>query len=66
LFRSVQNQKIPRIAIPSLALQDDPMKRARDARKNLKNDRILILCGRFRDQRNATHELRGRANLLEN
>jgi len=47
LFRRIQSRRIPRIAICSLALQDDPMKRARDARKHLKDDRILVLCGRY-------------------
>ena len=47
LFRSVQNRRIPRIAIASLALQDDPMKRVRDARKRLKSEHILVLGGRY-------------------
>jgi hypothetical protein len=55
LFRTVQNQIIPRIAIFSLALQDDPMKRARDARKHLLRDHILVLCGRY--QWKQAHEL---------
>jgi hypothetical protein len=47
LFRCVQGRKIPRIAILSLALQDDPMKRARDARKHLRTEQILVLGGRY-------------------
>ena len=51
LFRVVQNRIIPRIVIPTLALQDDPMKRARDARKQLKPEGISVLCGAYLDQR---------------
>jgi hypothetical protein len=50
LFRRVQKRVIPRITICTLALQDDPMKRARDARKHLRAEGIIVLCGAFKAQ----------------
>jgi len=43
LFRSVQGRIIPRVAIETVAQQMDSMKRARDARKHLKGEGILVL-----------------------
>lgn len=43
LFRLVQGQIIPRVAIETVAQQKDPMKRMRDARKILKEEGILVL-----------------------
>ncbi|MEZ5299298.1 MAG: NaeI family type II restriction endonuclease [Verrucomicrobiales bacterium] len=43
LFRRVQGRIIPRVAIETVARQKDPMKRVRDARKQLEAEGILIL-----------------------
>lgn len=43
LFRLVQNKIIPRVAVETVARQKDPMKRARDARKKLAAEGILVL-----------------------
>ena len=43
LFRLVQGQIIPRVAIETVAQQKDPMKRMRDARKMLREEGILVL-----------------------
>lgn len=43
LFRLVQGQIIPRVAIETVAQQKDPMKRMRDARKMLRAEGILVL-----------------------
>jgi len=43
LFRLVQGQIIPRVAIETVARQKDPMKRARDSRKRLLAEGILVL-----------------------
>ena len=43
LFRLVQGRIIPRVAIETVAQQKDSMKRARDARKPLKGEGILVL-----------------------
>jgi len=43
LFRLVQGKIIPRVAIETVARQKDPMKRARDARKHLRAEGILVL-----------------------
>jgi len=43
LFRMVQGQIIPRVAIETVAQQKDPMKRMRDARKMLREEGILVL-----------------------
>jgi hypothetical protein len=57
LFRLVQREVIPRTAICLLASQDDPMKRARDARKRLNSEGIVVLCGRNRDQKQRARDL---------
>lgn len=43
LFRLVQGKIIPRVAVETVARQKDPMKRVRDARKQLASEDILIL-----------------------
>lgn len=43
LFRLVQGRIIPRVAIETVAQQKDPLKRARDARKALLAEGILVL-----------------------
>jgi Restriction endonuclease NaeI len=43
LFRLVQGKIIPRVAIETVARQKDPMKRVRDARKNLLAEGILVI-----------------------
>jgi len=43
LFRLVQGVTIPRVAVETVAKQKDPMKRVRDARKELASEGILIL-----------------------
>lgn len=43
LLRLVQGRIIPRVAIETVARQKDPMKRARDARINLRAEGILVL-----------------------
>ncbi len=43
LFRLVQGRIIPRVALETVARQKDPMKRVRDARKNLLAEGILVL-----------------------
>jgi len=43
LFRLVQGRIIPRVAIETVAQQRDSMKRARDARNQLKREGILVL-----------------------
>lgn len=47
LFRLVQKIPILRSDIVALAKQDDPTKRARDAKKYLRNEGILVVCGRY-------------------
>lgn len=47
LFRQVQSKLIPRYVITLLGQQDDPMKRARDARKDLKAENIEVFGGRY-------------------
>jgi hypothetical protein len=54
LFRLVQGRIIPRVAIETVARQKDPMKRARDARKKLKAEGILVLGHQGEDPEIAT------------
>ena len=58
LLRTVKNRIIPRHVICVLGQQDDPMKRVRDARKNLRKEGITVLCGKYKPQR-AAAEARG-------
>lgn len=51
LFRQIQNKLIPRYVITLLGRQEDPMKRARDARKALQKENIAVLCGRYHKTR---------------
>ena len=53
LFRLVQGQIIPRVAIETVARQKDPMKRARDARKHLRDEGILVLGHQGADPKTA-------------
>lgn len=50
LFRHVQDRIVPRQAIVTLATQDDPMKRVRDARKALVVEGITVLGGYRKDR----------------
>ena len=54
LFRLVQGRIIPRVAIETVARQKDPMKRARDARKKLITEGILVLGHQGEDPEIAT------------
>ena len=47
LFRVVQNQPIFRADIATLAQQRDPAKRARDAKKELRREGLLVLSHRY-------------------
>ncbi len=47
LFRLVQKEKIFRVDLEALAQQQDPAKRARDAKKQLLKENLLVLCGRY-------------------
>jgi len=51
LFRRMKNRRVPRRLITALARQDDPMKRVRDAKKHLKKEGIIVVCGRYSDER---------------
>jgi hypothetical protein len=51
LFREVNNRVIPREVVETLAQQDDPMKRVRDARKRLAAEGIMILGGQEESDR---------------
>lgn len=42
LFRELQGEIVTRASVLTAAMQDDPMKRARDARKRLKHEGIVI------------------------
>jgi hypothetical protein len=46
-FRLVLERPISTVALDTLAVQRDPSKRARDARKVLANEGIQVLCGRW-------------------
>ncbi|MDQ7013708.1 MAG: NaeI family type II restriction endonuclease [Planctomycetota bacterium] len=46
-FRLVQEKPISIVALDTLAVQRDPSKRVRDARKALEKEGILVLCGRW-------------------
>jgi hypothetical protein len=50
LLRLVKNKPIPREAIVTVAQQRDPMKRVRDAKKQLLKEGITVACGRYKDQ----------------
>lgn len=47
LFRMIQNQPIFRADIATLAQQRDPAKRARDAKKKLRREGLLVLSHRY-------------------
>jgi len=46
-FRLVLEKPISTVALDTLAVQRDPSKRVRDARKALANEGIQVLCGRW-------------------
>jgi Restriction endonuclease NaeI len=50
LFRQVQRVPILRSDLVALAKQQDPAKRARDAKKWLKKEGLTVLCGRYRKE----------------
>lgn len=60
LFRLVQHELIPRVAIETVARQTDPAKRARDSRKltHLGGEGILILGGDYKIYQDAAYGLR--------
>jgi hypothetical protein len=51
LFRRVKNRPISRRLLCALAQQDDPMKRVRDAKKQLSKEGIVVVCGRYKEER---------------
>ena len=51
LFRRFQRVPIMRADLCTLARQRDPMKRGRDAKKQLQNEGIGVVCGRYADKR---------------
>jgi hypothetical protein len=50
LFRQVQRVPILRSDLVALAKQRDPAKRARDAKKILREEGLLVLCGRYKSE----------------
>ena len=55
LLRRVKGKKIPRYVICVLGQQEDPMKRLRDAKKALAKEGIVVVCGKYLDDRAIAH-----------
>lgn len=56
-FRLVLEKPISTVALDTLAVQRDPSKRARDARKALASEGIRVLCGRWEADQAALRRL---------